>query len=41
MEFKQLAKGLLEPLSILVLLFFGLIYLWYVMREKKLNKIKQ
>jgi L-lactate permease len=41
MEFKQLAKGLLEPLSILVLLLFGLIYLWYVMREKKLNKIKQ
>jgi hypothetical protein len=41
MEYKQLAKGILEPLSILVLLFFGLIYLWYVMREKKLNNLKQ
>jgi ABC-type nickel/cobalt efflux system permease component RcnA len=41
MEFKQVAKGILEPLSILVLLFFGLIYLWYVRRERKLHKLKQ
>ncbi len=31
---KILAKTILEPISIVILLLFGLIYLWYTTREK-------
>lgn len=40
MGFKQLAKGILEPLSIIVLLLFGLIYLRSIIRESKSHKLK-
>ncbi|MDQ6724018.1 MAG: hypothetical protein M3Z01_07125 [Thermoproteota archaeon] len=39
MGFKLLAKGILEPLSVIVLLFFGLIYLHNVIRERKFHKL--
>jgi hypothetical protein len=36
--FKLLAKGFLEPLSIVVLLLFGLTYLWYTKKDRKSYK---
>lgn len=38
--FKLLAKGFLEPLSIMVLLLFGVIYLLSVLREKRSYELK-
>ena len=38
--FKLLAKGFLEPLSIIVLLLFGVIYLLGVLREKQSYELK-
>ena len=37
--FKLLAKGILEPLSILALLFFGLSYFQNKLKEGKLHKL--
>lgn len=37
--FKLLAKGILEPLSILALLFFGLSYFQNILKEGKLHKL--
>jgi hypothetical protein len=33
--FKLLAKGILEPLSIIVLLLFGLTYFWYTKKKAR------
>jgi intracellular septation protein A len=38
--FKLLAKGFLEPSSIIVLLLFGVIYLLSVLREKRSYELK-
>lgn len=38
--FRLLAKGLLEPLSIMVLLFFGILYLIGVLKERRLHELK-
>ena len=37
--YKILAKTILEPVSIVILLLFGLIYLWYIDREKKIRNL--
>lgn len=36
--FKLLAKGFLEPSSIIILLLFGFTYLWHTKKERKSNK---
>ena len=38
--FKLFAKGLLEPLSIMVLLSFGIFYLIGVLKERRLHELK-
>jgi hypothetical protein len=38
--FRLLAKGLLEPLSIMVLLSFGILYLIGVLKERRLHELK-
>ena len=38
--FKLFAKGLLEPLSIMVLLSFGILYLIGVLKERRLHELK-
>ena len=38
--FKLFAKGLLEPLSIMVLLSFGILYLIGVLKERRLPELK-
>jgi hypothetical protein len=38
--FRLFAKGLLEPLSIMVLLSFGILYLIGVLKERRLHEIK-
>ena len=38
--FRLLAKGILEPLSIMVLLSFGLLYLIGVLKERRLHELK-
>lgn len=38
--FKLLAKGFLEPASIIVLLLFGVIYLLSVLRERRSSELK-
>jgi hypothetical protein len=38
--FKLLAKGFLEPSSIIVLLLFGVTYLLSVLREKRSHELK-
>ena len=38
--FRLFAKGLLEPLSIMVLLSFGIFYLIGVLKERRLHELK-
>ena len=38
--FRLFAKGLLEPLSIMVLLSFGILYLIGVLKERRLHELK-
>ena len=38
--FRLFAKGLLEPLSIMILLSFGIFYLIGVLKERRLNELK-
>jgi len=38
--FKLFAKGLLEPLSIMVLVSFGIVYLIGVLKERRLHELK-
>jgi uncharacterized membrane protein len=38
--FRLLAKGLLEPLSIMILLSFGIFYLIGVLKERRLHELK-
>jgi hypothetical protein len=38
--FRLFAKGLLEPLSIMVLLSFGILYLIGVLKERRLPELK-
>lgn len=38
--FKLFAKGLLEPLSIMVLVSFGILYLIGVLKERRLHELK-
>ena len=38
--FRLFAKGLLEPLSIMVLLSFGILYLIGVLNERRLHELK-
>ena len=38
--FRLFAKGLLEPLSIMVLLSFGILYLIGVQKERRLHELK-
>ena len=38
--FRLFAKGLLEPLSIMVLLSFGILYLVGVLKERRLPELK-
>ena len=40
MGFRLFAKGLLEPLSIMVLLSFGILYLIGVLKERRLHELK-
>jgi len=40
MGFRLFAKGLLEPLSIMVLLSFGILYLIGVLNERRLHELK-
>ena len=39
-ELKTWSKEVLEPLSIVALIFFGILYLVEIIREKKINKSK-
>ena len=38
--FRLFAKGLLEPLSIMVLLSFGILYLIGVLKERRLHELR-
>jgi hypothetical protein len=38
--FRLFAKGLLEPLSIMVLLSFGILYLIGVLKERRMHELK-
>jgi hypothetical protein len=38
--FRLFAKGLLEPLSIMVLIYFGILYLIGVLKERRLHELK-
>lgn len=38
--FRLFAKGLLEPLSIMVLVSFGIVYLIGVLKERRLHELK-
>ena len=38
--FRLFAKGLLEPLSIMVLVSFGILYLIGVLKERRLHELK-
>lgn len=38
--FRLFAKGLLEPLSIMILLSFGIFYLIGVLKERRLHELK-
>lgn len=38
--FRLFAKGLLEPLSIMVLLSFGILYLVGVLKERRLHELR-
>ena len=40
MGFRLFAKGLLEPLSIMVLVSFGILYLIGVLKERRLPELK-
>jgi len=40
MGFRLFAKGLLEPLSIMVLVSFGILYLIGVLKERRLHELK-
>ena len=40
MGFRLFAKGLLEPLSIMVLVSFGIVYLIGVLKERRLHELK-
>ena len=40
MDSDYLQKGLLEPLSIMVLLSFGILYLIGVLKERRLHELK-